>query len=998
MTIQQLVQKYEQNHSDYLNARYNETQVRNEFLDSFFELLGWDIKNTQGKSTNEREVILEESLREGADTHSKKPDYTFRLFSERKFFVEAKKPSISIDTDLEVAKQVRRYGFTARLKISVLSNFEYLLIYDCSVPISEDDPHHKALISKYHYSEYVEKFNEINELIGRDSVYSTLFDEKWHNIEEQLKQFSVDQLFLSQINRWRLLLGKEILKYQPEIKEIELNDVVQSYINRIIFLRVCEDRNLEVYRTLFLCADNGDANALITKFEEADRKYNSGLFEQSMVNQVVRNVSSVFWTIIRELYYPESPYSFSVFSSDILGNIYEIFLSEKLVRKGKTILLEKKSDNVDKDIITTPTFIIKDLLRQTIIPLCEGKKDEEILNKTIADIACGSGAFLLEAFQLLNDIFIDYYRAHDTSKLIQTSLHTYKLPFDKKREILTHCIYGIDKDFNAVEAAKFGLLLKLLEDETQTTLDNTSQILPSLNENLLCGNSLLSGSDLTGVRSTIKLQINPHDFEANRFDVIVGNPPYMKSEDMKNLTKYEFPIYKKKYQSAYKQFDKYFLFIERSLELLKDAGYLGYIVPNKFTRVGAAEKLRHLLSSNGYIKRMISFGAHQIFESKTTYTCLLILRKSTSDSCEYVEVRSLSSWKVRNINLDECEAVSMNNLLDEGWVLIPSELSSVHDRIWEQSLTLEKILGDDANISNGIQTSANDIYAIKPTNSDKKYFYFEKDDKKWKIERKLTRPYFETTGGIDNLNTYRPFKPNVIVIYPYKKVRGKIEFVKITELKKNYPQLSKYLHYYKSKLANPKRDVKPEPETMNEWYRYGRHQALDKCDVPEKIIVGVLSQGDKYAIDYHQTLISSGGTAGYCMVVVPSDSQYSIYYIQAILNSKYVEWYCSLIGEEFRGGFIAHGTKILKRLPIRSINFRDRSERSLHNKIATIQKRLISIQGRIDTNERNIRTRSKFEKEFKKDYKALEKLLASLYGLGNDDKKIPLIKEIYAAE
>ena len=228
MTIQQLVEKYERNHSEYVNPRYNETQVRNEFLDSFFELLGWDIKNVQGKSTNEREVILEEPLREGADTHSKKPDYTFRLYSERKFFVEAKKPNIQIDTDSEVAKQVRRYGFTGRLKISILTNFEYLLIYDCSVPISEEDPHHKALISEYHYLEYVEKFEEIKSLVGRDSVYSTLFDEKWQNIEEQLKQFSVDKLFLDQINQWRLMLGTEILKHQPRMKEVELNDIVQS--------------------------------------------------------------------------------------------------------------------------------------------------------------------------------------------------------------------------------------------------------------------------------------------------------------------------------------------------------------------------------------------------------------------------------------------------------------------------------------------------------------------------------------------------------------------------------------------------------------------------------------------------------------------------------------------------------------------------------------------------------------------------------------------------
>ncbi len=126
---------------------------------------------------------------------------------------------------------------------------------------------------------------------------------------------------------------------------------------------------------------------------------------------------------------------------------------------------------------------------------------------------------------------------------------------------------------------------------------------------------------------------------------------------------------------------------------------------------------------------------------------------------------------------------------------------------------------------------------------------------------------------------------------------------------------------------NPKRDIKPTPETDNEWYRYGRHQSLDKCDVPAKIIVGVLSQGNKYAIDYYGTLISSGGTAGYCMITLPEDFAYSIYYIQALLNSKYLEWFSALNGEVFRGGYIARGTKVLKKFPIRLIDFQDRGER-----------------------------------------------------------------------
>lgn len=135
MAIRNLVNKYIANRDYYLTSQYNETLLRSDFLDPLFELLEWDIKNTSGKSTNEREVILEEAIKENASENSKKPDYTFRLYSERKFFVEAKKPSIQIESNNESAKQIRRYGFTAKLKISVLSNFEYLIIYDTSVKV-----------------------------------------------------------------------------------------------------------------------------------------------------------------------------------------------------------------------------------------------------------------------------------------------------------------------------------------------------------------------------------------------------------------------------------------------------------------------------------------------------------------------------------------------------------------------------------------------------------------------------------------------------------------------------------------------------------------------------------------------------------------------------------------------------------------------------------------------------------------------------------------------
>ncbi len=995
MTLQDLVSKYHTYRDNYLNTTYNEMQLRADFLDPLFELLGWDIKNTAGKPTNEREVLLEEVLTANAFENSKKPDYTFRLYSERKYFVEAKKPCISIENNIENAKQIRRYGFTAKLKVSVLSNFEFLLIYDCSVKVEKDDNYNKALIKKYHYTEYADKFEELKNLLGRESVYSGQFDDNWKSIAENLSLFSIDHLFLNQINEWRKQLGEEIYKHDPGLSEHLLNDYVQSYINRIIFLRVCEDRNLETYQTLLQFADRQDFKALLKKFVHADKRYNSGLFDQFLSAKIIGEISSVFWIIIKQLYYPESPYSFAVFSSEILGSIYEIFLSEKLTVKDGIIELVRKPENVDRDIITTPNYIIKAILAQTVVPYLNGKSDQNILTSKIADISCGSGAFLMELFQLLNDTLIDYYLVNDKSKLIQNGANTWKLSFTLKRKILLHCIYGVDKDYNAVEATKFGLLLKLLEGENNSSVSLKNHILPDLSHNIHFGNSLISPQDVKD-KNTIS-EINPFDFANKQFDVIVGNPPYMKSEDMMRITPIELPIYKKKYLSAYRQFDKYFVFIERSLDLLKDKGWLGYIVPGKFAKVGAGIKLREYLQENGYVHTIISFGANQIFKSTTTYTCLLILRKDQFASFRYNEIRNLAEWMIKEKENVEYHKIEINSLNKDVWVLVPSEMQAVYDKINSQSISLKDIAGDEG-IFNGIQTSANAVYIFQPIREDDIYYYFEKKGKEWKIEKSITKAYFQTSAGDDNLNTYRPFKSNARVIYPYILFPKGVDLISLKDIKKDYPAAYKYILDNKSFLNNPKRDIKPEPQTKNEWHRYGRHQSLDRCGLPEKIIVGVLSVGNKYAIDFHGTLISSGGTAGYCVVSLPQGSPYSIYYIQALLSSKYLEWYSSLLGEIFRGGYIARGTKVLKRLPVRRIDFNNRGDKALHNKIVKIQRSLIQKQDEIDQYQNDNRMLTKLHREFNALRSESDVLLEKLYGLENDDSLIPSIKELYEAD
>lgn len=999
LRIHELVAKYECNRYSYLSSVYNETQLRSDFLNPLFEALGWDIDNRQSLPLHEREVILEESLRSSAKLHSKKPDYTFRAFGERKFFLEAKKPSVHIHEDAAPAKQVRRYGYTAGLNISVLSNFEYLCIYETTAPVEGEDPVEKARVRQYHYTEYEKAYEDLVNLLGRESVYNGTFDKIWQNINAHLTPCSFDKRFLEQIDRWRLLLGNQIYSRQPELSLDVLGDIVQRYINKILFLRVCEDRNIEKYENLLKVADTGQFEKLLQLFRQADKKYNSGLFAETESERIVGDISSPFWQIIKELYYPECPYSFSVFSSEILGRIYEIFLTRRIVIENGQLVLRNKPDRIDSDAVTTPSAIIKEILRQTI---CweSIESAEDLLKKRIADIACGSGAFLIEVFQQMCDFLIDAYHDQDQSKLRKTGINTYKLKYEEKCRLLTHCIFGVDQDFNAVEACRFGLLLKLLEDEDEATLaaSKCSPILPSLNNNICFGNSLI---DSQAQRLASDSSILAYDFDRKGFDYIVGNPPYMKTEDIKNIYPAEYPVYKQVYICAYKQYDKYFLFIERALSLLRKGGSLGYILPNKFFKVGAAEKLRELLSNGSHVRAITTFGANQIFASKSTYTCILVLTKDGGDNFVYSEVDDFGKW-VLSADKSSIQSSFPSAVLGKGtWVLYPKHLRDIYkEKILGHSKSLAALFGSNS-IYNGIQTSANDVYVIKPIAQDKlnSTYRFNYQGVEYQVEEMVTKPYFETpiNGDPSTLSTYQTLLPNARVIYPYEKKDGKLHLIPLERIKLEYPFLHKFLTSEGVKERLEKRKISPPIKNENEWYRYGRSQALEACEVPAKIVVGVLSQADKYAIDDKGTLISSGGTAGYCMISLPDHCPYSPYYVQAILSSRQGEWLASLYGEIFRGGYIARGTKVLKQLPIAVIDFSDVNQKIWHDNIVTRQKRLIELGDTIRTMTPNPRHVIPLQREMDSLKREQQQAINLLYDMTeNDLNLLPNLKEIYA--
>lgn len=504
--VSELVHRYSNDYQQFQCATYNETQVRVDFVNRFFHILGWDVDNERGLPQHLREVTHEATVvvEEDGVHRSKKPDYSFKVGTEVLFFLETKKPAVNITVDSAPAFQLRRYGWSGNLKISVLTNFTDLYIYDCSIRPREGDGIGVAMIAHYHFDEYIERFEEIYNLLSKEAALTGEFENRFENIRRAVRREPFDQYFLSQIKSWRNALGEDILQNNPDVDNETLNIFVQRILNRTIFLRICEDRCLENYESL---RNITTYQELKTMFETADRKYDSGLFELLDEDRLIIS-DGVLIEIFQSLYYPNNSYEFGVIEPYIIGQIYELFLDEKLeVQPDGHVVTKEKSEVVDSQgAVNTPKNITDIIVEETLQPLYTNKTLDKVSEYRIADICCGAGNFLLSAFEYICNYYIEFYQSNNLEDAVHhgdvyqlPGSTNYQLSYEIKRKILKNNIFGVDIDPLAVEVSKFSLLLKVLEGSTLEELEAYHQhthnkILPNLDENIKNGNSLVDGT------------------------------------------------------------------------------------------------------------------------------------------------------------------------------------------------------------------------------------------------------------------------------------------------------------------------------------------------------------------------------------------------------------------------------------------------------------------------------------------------------------------------
>ncbi|MBB5040575.1 Eco57I restriction-modification methylase domain-containing protein [Prosthecobacter dejongeii] len=930
------------------NSTFTETEARVEFIDPLFEMLGWDMRNQRGLPNSLKDVVREES--QVNESSWKRPDYTFRIGSARKFFLEAKKPAVDIRTHRDSAFQTRSYGWTAGMAISILTNFRTIRIYDTTTEPNSVDDVNVGLLMEVDFQDIPAKFHELLGIFGREAVASGSIESRFGVAGEG--QIPINVVFLEKFNGWRLRIAGDLHRRYPALSIDELSDIAQKVINRLIIIRMCEDRGIEGRERLRNIALRKDIVELRRLFQQLDDRYNTGLFDcgNDPLQTVYAIDAQVFLDIVEELYFPQAPYSFSVLDADFLGQVYELFLVKRLVIHDGTdvVTLQDKPQYEGREVVTTPQVIVDELVRRTVSGRLNALREQGTLNwesltqLRVLDIAVGSGRFLLRCLDELVDAAIEHFQhTGDASKISRRAENDYRLVFEAKRQLLESCLFGIDIDYNAVEVARFSLVVKLLEDEQQDTLPTGRKILPNLDSNVVWGNTVLETGELPSTPQLIQTS-RPLDWSRSgiplEFDLVVGNPPYMKTEEMKTKHREEFDFYKARYKTPFKQFDKYFVFLEKGIERLKESGCVGMVVSNKWLNIEAGAKLRELLAERRLVSEIVDFGNELVFAGKSTYVCLLVLNKQPRESFRYRHVHSFGEWMVEpsakgiTLGLDALERYGKRP-----WVLpADDDEAKVLGTLWHDGL----VLSDVADVINGFQTSAEDVFAIKNWSLHGTRVRFEKAGRIWEVEEQITRPYLMDSGGV---SSFASVVGDGRVIFPYELGgRGEAVLIPPARMASDFPLAWEYLNAHSVRLS--RRDVSPPP-APGEFYRFGRHQALNTAFADGKIIYSVNQLGDKYGWDSAGVGFASGGTAGEVAITNPRMG-YSLEFLLALLNHRTSEFFLRKRGSPFRGGYYSRGSAVVSDLPVPRLDFENAATVSLHNEVVRLTRELISLRDR----------------------------------------------------
>jgi type I restriction-modification system DNA methylase subunit len=978
------------------------------WLNELLAIFDWDVRDTsqilQEKVLSKAE---KQKLKQIASANTR-PDYTFRIAKEKLTFLDAKDISVKILADAEAAFQIKSYGWSILAPCAFISNFEELAIYDCTyTPVRGQDPTLGRLY--FAIDDYAANYDALEAHLLKENIYKG----KLHKIystslkeNKYIEKITPDLKFAQQLSDFRLALATNILENNSDFignTSANLSYIVQLIINRVLFIRVCESRKIEEDGLLLSYRDKGFWDTFKnSSYFDFFNHYDGPLFDRIKEIHEIKISNKVFDSLLQYLYYP-SPYRFDVIPTKLLSDIYEIFLSKKLLIDGDEVKDEIKSEYLKtKGAVSTPHYIVQEIIRRTI-PKSKlyHLGIENIFTQKILDIACGSGVFAMEAYDYVEEIFRELFLASNHPDFQQYFVVTDTdiiVNLLGKKAIMDNCIFGVDIDPEAVEVAKMSLSLKIVDASEYLESYNEmgifgNKILNGIGNNIRCGNSLVESDILELFPSLEKneeelLKTTIFDwkgehgfseiFELNGgFDYIIGNPPYVEVKNYNVDLPYMHLYIKDKFSSSKNgKIDLAIPFIERAIGLLRESGRLGFIVQKRFFKTEYGKKIREIVTSSNYLSSIIDFETTSIFKDRITYVALLFLDKSSPDNFSFklfkgnIETLApqLRETQTPDVAPEQYSILPATAVNANPWSFDDSQLIEIKIRLLEFGC-----LGDYAKVRVGIQVLWDKAYHIRPTSVKKGIIkgksHLEED---LEIELAACRPIVCN----ENFYPYRNDSADVFVIFPYEAVEGTTIEISFFDFKKRFPLAAGY-------LSRHKKTIQKNVETSDKakkWHLYTRVQ--NHGATYPKILVPMT------ALDTFASLTFSDKT--YCdnanvfFIDTPDKDENTLYALSAIINSTVYSVLARSIANPQTNGYFKFNKQFLEPVPFPLQNFTDNSK--LKVQLAVVAKRIDELQNRYRSSSPT--QRRTMARLLSDQWNLLDDLSYQFYGLTDAEKTL----------
>ncbi|HML99026.1 MAG TPA: N-6 DNA methylase, partial [Tepidiformaceae bacterium] len=856
--IAEIVRRYEALTPTERRRRYQgkELQTCQDFILPLFRALGWQ---TETDASGNTDVVQQLGVAGG------RVDYAFKTGNVTRFLLEAK----HLVTDMtrpEWAIQAVGYAYNKGMHWAVLTNFETIQVFNA---LHEGSPTQHVVLN-LRCEDFIPELDRLW-LLSKESMAAHLLDAEAVLTGGAEPREPVEQKLAGVLRRARQDLFGELVVRYPQMASAEVDDLVQELLNRLVFIRTAEDREIEDsrlrealhrYRTRTLGSTLlGEVNQIFAYYAQ---RYDSDLFPVIGDRWASAYVDDTrVAEIANSLYRPPGTsveFDFSAISADALGRIYEQYLGFEVRRPAKlpqsslpglaapTETVGRREARRRRGVYYTPRFIVDYLVRHTVEALLYENPDR-LHDVRIADVACGSGSFLIRAYDVLLEA--------SGSGISQ----------DERLALLRRSIFGVDLDEHAVNVARLNLLLRALAAPMK---------LPMLQENLVVRNSLIHGSaeelrpffgsDWTSKRRFEFSETFPAVAVEGGLDVVLGNPPYV---EIQTQDRREADYLRANYAVS-GAFDVYLPFIQRALELVRPGGRVGYIVPHKFMTNQYGKQLREHLGGEAAVEEIVHFGDQQVFDEVTTYTCLLLLRRNAGlERTRIIRPVGLDSGgrQDRDRLAEVVEGLDRNHIppgssVERGEIDHPSGtgpwvLTLGNARRFVERLNLECPPFSEvaSHVFTGLQTSADHVYHLRALGLPSGavgYRRFKRERGEGaselgaarEFEPDLIKPLLSGT----DVDRYEIRRSDVHLLFPYTVTSRHATLIPPEEMQTRYPKGWAYLKQHEQKLrAREANAVTGErPFDDDEWYRFGRSQNLGLHDEPKLAIprlVGRLSAG-----------------------------------------------------------------------------------------------------------------------------------------------------------